>query len=146
MIRGLGAAGAWFLSGLLLYSAVDKIVHWTLFEKALSLYRVVPALLLPAASYAVPAVEIGVAVAVAVPALRTRGLHLAAWLLTAFTFMVGYATIVVPGVPCGCSFSLGPSRATIGHVALNLMLTGLAWALASGRGGGPVDPPQGKVV
>jgi len=36
-----GASGSWFLAGILAYSAVDKILHWSLFLKALTLYRVV---------------------------------------------------------------------------------------------------------
>ena len=146
MTRLLVPGGSWFLAGLLAYSAVDKILHWTLFLNALALYRVVPVLLVPVISYAIPCVEILAALALIVPVFRTRGLILAAWLLAAFTVMVGYAAIVVPGVPCGCSFSLGPSRATPGHVVLNAMLTGLAWALASLSAGRAVRPaPEGVV-
>jgi len=141
MIRMLIPAGSWFLAGLLAYSAVDKIVHWPLFLKALALYRVVPAILLPVVSYAIPAAEMVTALAIVVPWFRTRGLGLAAWLLAAFTVMIGYAAIIAPGIPCGCSFSLGPSRATLGHVLLNVMLTGLAWALASSSAGGPARAP-----
>lgn len=131
MIRMLVPAGSWFLAGLLAYSAIDKILHWPLFLKALSIYQVVPAILLPAVSYAIPAVELVTALAIAVPWFRARGLGAAAWLLAGFTVMIGYAVINAPGVPCGCSFSLGPSKATVGHVVLNIALTGLAWALAS---------------
>jgi hypothetical protein len=131
-------AGSWFLAGILAYSAVDKILHWPLFLKALTLYRVVPAVLLPAISYAVPALELLAALAIVVPWFRPRGLGLAAWLLAAFTVMIGYATIVMPGVPCGCSFSLGPTRATPAHFILNIMLTGLAWSLASSCARGSV--------
>jgi hypothetical protein len=131
-------AGSWFLAGILAYSAVDKILHWSLFLKALTLYRVVPAVLLPAISYAVPALELLAALAIVVPRFRPRGLGLAAWLLAAFTVMIGYATIATPGVLCGCSFSLGPTRATPAHFILNIMLTGLAWALASSCAGGSV--------
>lgn len=128
-------AGSWFLAGILTYSAVDKILHWPLFVQALTLYRVVPAILLPAISYAVPALELLAALGIVLPWFRHRGLGLASWLLAAFTVMIGYATIATPGVLCGCSFSLGPTRATPAHVILNMMLTGLAWALASARGG-----------
>lgn len=130
-MRALIPAGSWFLAGILGYSGIDKILHWPLFLKALALYRVVPAALLPAMSYTIPALELIAALAIAVPWLRPRGLGLAAWLLAAFTVMIAYAAVVAPGLPCGCSFSLGPTRATFGHVALNVALTGLAWALAS---------------
>lgn len=146
MIRLLIPAGSWLLAGLLAYSAVDKIIHWQHFLKALALYRVVPAILVPVVSYAIPAAEMVTAVAIAVPLFRTRGLGLAAWLLAAFTVMIGYAAMVAPGVPCGCSFSLGPSRATLGHVVLNTMLTGLAWALASSSSGDPAQAAPGEAA
>jgi hypothetical protein len=139
-------AGSWFLAGILAYSAVDKILHWSLFLKALTLYRVVPSVLLPVISYAIPALELLAAVAIVVPWLRPRGLGLAAWLLAAFTMMIGYATIAMPGVPCGCSFSLGPTRATPAHLILNIMLTGLAWALASSCAGESAEPAASDAV
>jgi len=135
MIRLLVPTGSWFLAGILAYSAVDKILHWSLFLKALALYRVVPAILLPAISYTIPALELLTALAIVIPWFRARGLGLAAWLLAGFTTMIGYATIATPGVLCGCSFSLGPTRATPAHFVLNIMLTGLAWVLASSCAG-----------
>lgn len=135
MTRMLVPAGSWFLAGILAYSAVDKILHWPLFLKALALYRIVPAMLLPAISYAIPALELLAALAIAIPLFRSTGLGIAAWLLAAFTVMIAYAAIVAPGLPCGCSFSLGPSRATPGHVILNTILTALAWALAGSYAG-----------
>jgi hypothetical protein len=113
------------------YSAIDKILHWPMFIKALNVYQVIPGVLVPAVSYAVPGLELVAAAAIAIPWFRARGLELAAWLLAGFTTMIGYATITAPGVPCGCSFSLGPTRATVGHVALNVVLMALAWTLAS---------------
>jgi hypothetical protein len=146
MIRMLVPAGSWFLAGILAYSGVDKIVHWPLFLKALSVYRIVPAILLPTISYAIPALELMTALAIAIPLFRPRGLGLATWLLAAFTAMVAYAAIVAPGLPCGCSFSLGPTRATLGHVVLNIALTGLAWVLAGSSIGGSSGSDQEGTV
>jgi hypothetical protein len=127
----LMAAGSWFLAGLLAYSAIDKILHWSLFVKALTMYQVIPRIFLPVVTYGVPVLEMATALAIALPWCRARGLEFAAWLLAGFTVMTGYAAIVAPGIPCGCMFTLGPTRATFGHVVLNVILTALAWMLAS---------------
>jgi hypothetical protein len=146
MTRLLVPAGSWFLACILAYSAVDKILHWSLFLKALTLYRVVPVILLPAVGYAVPALELLAALAILIPWFRARGLGLAAWLLASFTAMIGYAMIAAPGVLCGCLFSLGPTRATPAHFILNVMLTGLAWVLAGSSAGESVRSAPGEAV
>ncbi len=123
-------ASAWVLAAVLLFAGVDKLLHYDGFVRALDSYVVVPA---GAEGYlALPLIlaELLLGIGLLLRVTRRRAAMASATLLSLFTVALVVNQRLAPEAPCGCTFTLTLGTADGVHVALNLILVGLALGLA----------------
>jgi Methylamine utilisation protein MauE len=129
LLRALGAA----LSAVLLIGAVQKLREREVFADVLAQYRLLPAGLLPAVSWALPLLEAAAGLALLFAASRAAGAVLAVAVLAVVTGAV--VVNLLRGrteLDCGCG---GPGqRIGWGLVGRNALLMAAA-VLAAGEGG-----------
>lgn len=134
-MRYVPMASAWFLAALFLFTGSDKVFHYDGFVNALASYAVVPADLAPTLAPAVILIEILIGLGLVFRPWRPTSALVAAVTLGIFTLVLGANQIYAPGTVCGCWFTLTLAKSTGGHVALNLVLLGLALTVwLEGRG------------
>lgn len=112
----LAAVSAWFA-----VAAISKLSRRIDFLKAISAYRLVPALLLTPLSYGLPLVELLVALLLLLPAAMMLGAALCSALL--LLFAAGMAINLMKGrrdIDCGCGGR--PTPISWGKVGRNLLL------------------------
>lgn len=117
------------LAGILIFSGVDKVLHWTQFLLSLIQYRFLPPGGVEVVACLVVGSEICIGLALLIPRLRRAGLAGAALLFGSFTMAVTYLTSASPGAPCGCTFLFGPGGAGVAHIGLTVVLSALSGAL-----------------
>jgi hypothetical protein len=119
-MRALTVVSAVLLSGILLFAAVDKAVHYDRFVLALLKNPFVPPPLVSPVATAVVVTEIYVAVCVVIPSLRRRGYVLSAVLFLFFSGVIGALILSSSDSSCGCWMSVGSGRADLSHLLLNI--------------------------
>lgn len=91
----------YLLLALFVYTAASKMLTYPQFVVQLGLSPLLPNFF-PSIGWAVPMVELMVAICLAVPALQTLGL-VASWvLMLVFTLYVGAILTVASHIPCSC--------------------------------------------
>lgn len=128
-MRLLSLVSAWFLTLVFLYAGFDKVVHYDGFVNALGSYALVPSSLAAGLAPVIILLEILVGLGLLLSAWRSRAALVGAVTLAAFTVALVVNLIVAPGSVCGCWFSLTLAQSDGGHIALNLLLVGLALTL-----------------
>ena len=118
-----------FLGVLFILTAIDKVFHYSGFVTALASYVIV----IPgSAAYLAPTVilvELLLGAALLLPAYRGPAALLATAMLLAFTVALAVNYVFKPGAVCGCWFTLTLGKGTGMHLAQNLALIGLAFAV-----------------
>lgn len=117
---------AYFLAGVFLFTGADKLFHYQGFTNALGSYEIVPN---GVAQYlALPLIlsELWVGLGLVVKSWRRTAAVISAALLTAFTVALTFNYFHMPGIPCGCWFSITLGTANLNHILMNLTLFGLA--------------------
>jgi putative oxidoreductase len=123
------------LAGLYLFAALPKIVDPWSFARAIMNFRLLPTTVIPSLAVWLPIFEAVAAVAV-LTGLLYRGGVLALSGMSA-VFAAGIASAMLRGldIDCGCFGSAAHSRASLGHLALNLasLLAGITLLAARAR-------------
>ena len=128
-VRMLLTLSVVLLSALLLWTAVDKILHWHAFLGVLSDYPLMLPSLVPAAGGIVIAGELCVAMSLWPVTLRRHALIAASGLFFGFALLVGLLYATRGAVPCGCAFSPLTPNAGLEHIAVNILLAVLAFSV-----------------
>jgi Methylamine utilisation protein MauE len=119
------------LGSLFATSAGAKLVRFNGFRTALRGYEVVPKRLEVSVAATVPALEVAVAIGILVGRDVPIAELAAAFLLTSFTVVAGYALIRKKRIDCGCLGALVRTRLGWGTVCLNVALLGVALAASA---------------
>ena len=128
------------LGGVLAVSAVGKFRDPAAFRGAVRAFRLVPVRAAGPVARAVPLVETGIAVLLAVPATRTGGFVAAAVLLAAFA--AAMVRVLRRGIPTSCAcFGRSAHPVAPRHVVRNLVLIALCAAGGAGAAAGPPSLP-----
>lgn len=117
------------ISGLLLWTAADKVLHWHAFLDVLSNYPLVPPSMIPAVAGGVVAGEVYVGVSLWPAKLRRRALAAASVAFGGFAAAVGLLYATRGAVPCGCALSPLTLHAGPEHIVLNVLLAALAFTV-----------------
>lgn len=130
------------LAGLYLYAAIPKLVDPWSFARAIHNFRILPAPAIPPLSVWLPAFEALAAAAVATRVLYRGGL-LALSAMSA-VFAAGIASAIARGldIDCGCFGAAADSRASLGHLALNVASLAAGIILLAARGRKRRRPPR----
>jgi uncharacterized membrane protein YphA (DoxX/SURF4 family) len=125
-MRWLSILSCGFLALVFVYAGIDKAVHYDGFLNALGTYAVIPAALAPGLGPVVILAELAIGLGLLWSSWRRRAALAGALLLAAFTFALAIQFFVAPGSVCGCWFSVTLAQSDGAHIALNLILLGLA--------------------
>ena len=146
-VQSFAAQMATFQAMLLAASAVHKAVRWTHSLSVMRQFAGVPGVLAGTSLGVATAVELAAGGLLMVPAYRTTGAVVAAFIWTLYVALIVRA--IVQGrrdVDCGCSF--GPTSRPLGtfQIARNLVLAALALFIAWVSAFGGAVPTQGTFV
>lgn len=119
------------LSALLFFSGVDKLLHYQGFVNALRDYALIPGNVSEMLAMPVILLEIFLAVALWLPLWRRPALLATGVLFLLFAAMIGGNLLFGSRNVCGCWFSLTLAATDELHIVQNLILSGLAFMVAS---------------
>jgi putative oxidoreductase len=122
------------LAGLYLFAAVPKILDPWSFARAIHNFRILPDAVIPLLSVWLPAFEAVAAVAVATGILYRGGLLALSAMSAAFALGIFSAMVRGLDIDCGCFGSAASSRASLGHLALNVASLAAGIILLAARG------------
>lgn len=122
------------LAGLYLFAAIPKIVDPWSFARAIHNFRILPAVAIPPLAVWLPLFEAACGVAV-VTGILYRGGVFGLSAMSAL-FAIGISSAMARGldIDCGCFGSAAGSRASFGHLALNLASLAAGIILLASRG------------
>ena len=86
---------------LFVYTALSKLDNYSFFQAQLNLYPFI-GLFGGTLTWAIPAMELLIAILLLLPAYRTKGLMAALILLIAFTVYLLLMILYTPDIPCSC--------------------------------------------
>lgn len=86
---------------LFVYTALNKLDNYSFFQAQLNLYPFI-GLFGNTLSWAIPAMELIIAILLLLPAYRTKGLIAALMLLITFTVYLLSMILYTPDLPCSC--------------------------------------------
>jgi hypothetical protein len=125
-------ASRFAVGSLLLIAGVGKLLNLQFFRKVLSSYEVLPSLIVPTLSIALPAIELTTGVAILLKLFGPAAQFLAAVLFGLFAIVIGVNLACGQHeIPCGC-FGRGQDAICWRFVIRNLALVGLAF-LSAGK-------------
>lgn len=119
------------LSALLGFSGVDKLLHYEGFVNALRDYSLIPGSVTQLLAMPVILLEIFLAIALWIPQWRRAALYATGVLFLLFVAMIGGNVLFGQRNVCGCWFSLTLAANDELHIVQNLILSGLAFMVAS---------------
>lgn len=112
---------------LFVYTALSKLDNYSFFQAQLNLYPFI-GLFGNTLSWAIPAMELLIAILLLLPAYRTKGLMAALILLIVFTVYLLLMILYTPDLPCSCGGVI-QSLAWTQHIFFNcffIMVTFIA--------------------
>jgi hypothetical protein len=130
---------------VLLWAAVDKILHYEGFVNALRNYILVPRGWAPFLATPVTLIELFVGLGLLRPRWRSSAALAAAAMFTVFTAALMFNHAFGARGICGCWFTLTLAQGTATHIAQNVMLMMLAMSVWwDSRSGALAQPERGK--
>jgi len=124
--RLLGALVILMLAAVLLFSGVDKLLHYQGFVNALRDYVVLPRPVAPVLAPLVIAVELVAGLGLLLKPWRRPAALTATLAMLAFTVALALNHLFGGRGVCGCWFTLTLAKGTGMHIVQNLVLAGLA--------------------
>jgi hypothetical protein len=142
----LRAVSAWVLAGILIFSAVDKILHYGGFLTALGAYVLVPEGLVTTLGPCVIVTELYLGLALLWVRFRNMAAFGSAGLLFTFAVVLYVNQRINPGAPCGCWFTVTLAQGTSAHVLQNMVMACLALSVGIGDRNPVPGSPSEKVA
>lgn len=119
----------WILAAVLGLASIDKLVHYDGFVTALQHYVILPRSVAPFLAIFVILSELWIAGGLLLRNSRRIACVSSAALLVVFALALGVNYYYDQSAPCGCSFTFTLGDSSPVHIALNLILAGLALTL-----------------
>lgn len=136
-MKALDKTITFFLAAVLIFSGIDKLLHYQGFINALRDYVIIPKS--TAVWLALPVIlcELMIGVSLLIRPWRRPALLATAALLSVFTVALATNHAFGGRAICGCWFTITLARGTMSHIAQNLIMAVLAltvwWSAGEGR-------------